>query len=50
MMDTLIIILFAVIVVLQIISFFVKKGGDLNGVKREIIDENRGNIKTLGDI
>ena len=50
MMDTLIIILLAVIVVLQIISFFVKKGGDLNGVKRDIIDENRGNIKTLGDI
>ena len=50
MMDTLIIILLAVIVVLQIISFFVKKGGDLNSVKRDIIDENRGNIKTLGDI
>ena len=49
-MEILIIILLALIVILQIVSFFIKKGGDLNGVKRDIIDENRGNIKTLGDI
>jgi len=50
MMDTIIIILLAMIIVLQIFSLFIKKGGDLNAVKRDIIDENRGNIKTLGDI
>lgn len=50
MMETIIIILLAITVILQIFSFFIKKGGDLNGIKRDIIDENRGNIKTLGDI
>lgn len=49
-MDIIIIVLLAIIIVLQLISFFTKKSGDLNGVKRDIIDENRGNIKTLGDI
>ena len=50
MMETIIIILLAITVILQILSFFIKKGGDLNNIKRDIIDENRGNIKTLGDI
>ncbi len=50
MMEIIIIALVAAVIILEVISLFQKKGGDFGDAKRDIIEENRGNVKTLGDI
>ncbi len=50
MIDIIIAVTLLIIVVLEIILLISKKGTDISEVKRDIIDENRGNIKALGDI
>ncbi len=49
-MEILIVTLLAVIVILQIVSLFLKKDGGFSDAKRDIIEENRANIRTLGEI
>lgn len=49
-MDILIITLLILIVILQTVLLLIKKDSGLNDVKRDIIDENRANVKALGDI
>ncbi len=49
-MEYIVIILLVLVVVLEIISLITKKGGNLSEIKRDIIDENRGNVKTLGEL
>ncbi len=49
-MEILIVTLLAVIVILQIVSLFLKKDGEFSDAKRDIIEENRANIRTLGEI
>lgn len=49
-MEILIVTLLAVVVILQIVSLFLKKDGGFSDAKRDIIEENRANIRTLGEI
>ena len=50
MMETIIMVLLSIIIILQVLSFFIKSSENLSSIKRDIIDETRGTIKTLGDI
>lgn len=49
-MEYIVIILLILVVVLEIISLITKKDANLQDIKRDIIDENRGNVKTLGEL
>lgn len=49
-MEFIIIALLAVVLILQIVSFSVKKEGGTAEAKRDIIEENRANLRALGDI
>ena len=49
-MEYIIIILLVLVLLLEIISLSTKKSGNLSEIKRDIIDENRGNVKTLGEL
>lgn len=49
-MEYIIIILLVLVIVLEIISLVTQKSGNLSDIKRDIIDENRGNVKTLGEL
>lgn len=49
-MEYIIIILLVLVLLLEIISLITKKSGNLSEIKRDIIDENRGNVKTLGEL
>lgn len=49
-MEYIVIILLILVLVLEIISLITKKDANLQDIKRDIIDENRGNVKTLGEL
>lgn len=49
-MEYIIIILLVLVLLLEIISLITKKSGNLSEIKRDIIEENRGNVKTLGEL
>ena len=49
-MEYIIILLLVLVLLLEIISLITKKSGNLSEIKRDIIDENRGNVKTLGEL
>lgn len=50
MIDIVIAVMLLIVIVLEVVLLTLKKSANMNEVKRDIIDENRGNIKTLGDI
>lgn len=49
-MEIIITALLITVIIIEFILLFSRKSENLNDTKRDIIDENRGNIKALGDI